>query len=166
MPIGHRRKRLLLAGILVVVVCVILWQYVVATSPVTITYAVEAAQQFYPKENNSINITCSNNGVRDAHFFIVLRLRNASLSTQTEQPYVQIDGSTIKFPFTLPRANSVLKPVFFLINNNATDFSFQVNFEKIDQTPLYGEITWYGFGYKWNETGRFFQHSQLMGSVT
>jgi hypothetical protein len=140
------------------------------TARPNIEYSISAnPTQIAPTDTGSVNLQCINRGGRIGSFNLVLTLTNCTLSTQTEQPYTQTYGATVKFPFTLQRAGNPKsgdrKTVFFTINENATAFSFDLSLEKVDLAPMSSLGTFYHLGYRWNETSRYFERAELFVSV-
>ena len=164
-PKDYRRNLAVIALIIVVSIAFLL-QYNSVTKSATVNYTLDInVSTYYPAENNAINITCSNSGDKGANFYLVLNMANASFSPQTEQPYLQVNSTTVKFPFTLHNGDSTVKPVFFSIDDNATGFSFNLSFEKVDQNTVYGQSLWYYVSYEWNETGGYYGLSEMGGTV-
>jgi len=159
----RKRKRILVGVAALVVLCLVVWQLLVAVMPITVAYEMNT-EQIYPPGTNALNVTCSNSGSRSARFNIVLTLENAFVSSQTMQPYIQVNARTVKLPFTLHGAESAVKPVFFLIDNNAASFSFHIRFETAESN-LYGSNVCYLKGYEWNATSETYRHTQLGLSV-
>ncbi len=166
MPSSHRKRNVLLVALFVLVLF-ITYQFIALSKPASFVYTLDSGvYRLYPNENNAINITCTNSGAKSASFYLVLKLENASFSPQTEQPYIQENSTKVKFPFTLHKGDSTVKPVFFLINDNVTVFSFSLSFEEVKQSAVYGESIYYYASYKWNETVKCYEQWILGRPIT
>lgn len=165
-PKNHRRNLAVIA-LIIVISSVFFLQYNWMAKPATVDYNLNIdINKYYPDGDNAINITCGNSGDKSASFYLVLSMTNSSFSPQTEQPYLQVNSATVKFPFTLHNGDSIVKPVFFSIDENATGFSFNLFFEKADQNKVYGQSSLYYVSYKWNETGKYYEQRGIGISVT
>lgn len=85
----------------------------------------------FPVGLNKINIICKNGGGQvDAYFHIILRLCNATFSSQTTMPYFLIDNQTVKFRFNLHQGEKIEKTVYFIVNERVSGFSIELSLEK------------------------------------
>ncbi len=167
MSSSHRKRNVLIVVSIALFLVIITYQFIGLTKPASFVYTLDSGvYRFYPNENNAINVTCTNSGAKSASFYLVLKLENASFSPQTEQPYLQVNSTTVKFPFTLNKGDSTVKPVFFLINDNVTVFSFSLSFEEVKQSAVYGESIYYYASYKWNETVKCYEQWILGRPIT
>ncbi|MGD6853005.1 MAG: hypothetical protein ACQCN6_13180 [Candidatus Bathyarchaeia archaeon] len=86
-------------------------------------------------DNSTINgacmsINCKNNGVLPATFDVTIAFSGATFSTDTPQPYEQINGSAAKFTFTLNGFEQKSHNVYFTIANSSrltASLSLQTN---------------------------------------
>ena len=80
-------------------------------------------------DNMLLSLECYNVGLMDGTFSIVLEFTNATFSTETRQPYLQINNSTVKFPLTLQSGEHQAIDVYFTVGSEVTDFNVKVSFE-------------------------------------
>jgi uncharacterized membrane protein len=168
---AHRKITISIILVVVLVLTIFFYEYAFQPRAADIEYSLGySGDVLYPDRNNTVTIQCGNRGNRDATFYLVLNLTNVSFSALTEQPYVQLNSTLVKFPFSLQGSGgsttSGSKSVFFTINENVTFFAFEVSLEKIDQNPRYSMGTFYYSSYRWNETSGNYQHWQMAVNVT
>jgi len=131
----YRRKRNILIYIVAALVLMLLiFQIDNVTRRAVVSYKIDTSvTQFYPDETNQIRIRCQNHGDRPASFYLDFHSINASFSAQPEQTYIQVSTTLVVVPFMLQESwfstNTVSKPVFFNIDANVTEFSFDILFE-------------------------------------
>ena len=168
MPSSNRKRNVMIVSVITIIIFVsafLIYEFFV---PTYIDFRIDdSVHRFYLTENNTMTILSRNLGGRDGNFYIVLRFTNASFSNKTEQPYLQVDNATVKFPFFLPGGGasmSLNKTVYFTINENVTVFSFYLSLEKRDPNPYV--LSFVSFvSYKWNETGKYYEMWQGVGGI-
>jgi len=172
---NNSRKRyitiLTIVVVIIVALSVFLYEFVFQTTSVAkIDYSIDDnVTKYYPDEKNSIVIRSSNNGDRDANFYLVLSFTNASFSNQTEQPYVEVNSTIVKIPFLLDKSGASMdassKSVFFKIDNNVTVFSFHLSLEKRDSNSLESLGSLYDLSYRWNAITKYYEQSEKLVAI-
>ncbi len=166
---AHKKRTLLIGFAVVLLLLIIFYSLYVGVGDAYVEYLIGNVPVFSRDANNSISIAAVNKGYDCATFYLTLSLTNASFSTLTEQPYVQVSNTSVKFPFILQGRGglptSIDKTVFFLINENVTGFSFYLSLEKVNQSPMSSLGIFYSVSYIWNETTRYYQQGQIAGSI-
>ncbi len=165
---SHKKRNIAIIAIIILVVSTIfVYQFTILTEPPRFIYGIDdSIYRFYPNSTNAINLTCSNTGYNEANFYLVLKITNASFSSQTESPYLQINSTTVKFLFSLQRGPTSVRSVFFSTDEGTEEFSFHLSFEKARQSTMSGQSIVYHVGYKWNETVKCYVRSDIWGSTT
>ncbi len=102
---------------------------------------------------NQIKIYCRNGGGMDGDFYLVLKFTNATFSTQTQMPYIQVDNSTVKVKFILHRGDSLEKDIFF-VADGTNDFSVGMSLEKASFVEFIKANAFFPtqISYRWNES--------------
>ncbi len=145
----------------------LIYLFVIA-APARIDYGIDySTNMFYPVENNTISIHYTNNG-GGGNFYLVLTLINGTFLEQTQQPYIQINSTTIKFPFYLHASFISKDPgsriVFFKINKDVDGFAFALSVEGNDSKPVYDQNAQYSYlGYKWSTASNSYEQSERKG---
>ena len=85
-------------------------------------------QLWAPIGNQSIVVNCKNGGDIDGNFQLIVTFTNATFSTQTSKPYT-MDGSEVSFPYTLHKADTGQKVIYYTIDKDAPSFSIQLSVE-------------------------------------
>jgi hypothetical protein len=96
-----------------------------------------------------IPVNCKNNGATTATFNITITFEGALFSTNTPQPYWQINSTAASFEFTLKVGEQQTTPVHFQIDGNADRFIISLSLDT-DQNnlfiePVRKENTFYGY---------------------
>ena len=109
---------------------------------------------------NHITVYCRNGGGMDGDFNLVVAFTNASVSSQTEQPYTKKDNSTVELKFVLHKEDAAERTIYFAVDKAAAGFSVKVSLERtnylqflfLKQNSLFPTQ----LAYCWNaETGNF-----------
>ena len=80
----------------------------------------------------------------EGNFNIVIELTYATFSTQTAQPYSQINNSTVKFPLTLNGGGHKTIDVYFNVGSDVDHFDVKVSFESSQALIRSAENNWGG----------------------
>jgi len=80
-------------------------------------------------EGMLVSVECYNVGLIDGTFTIAIEFTNASFSSETSQPYFQLNNSTVELPITLHGGEHRAVDVYFTVDNSATSFGVKVSFE-------------------------------------
>jgi hypothetical protein len=93
--------------------------------------------RFYYEGYNTVSAQCRNGGGMDGSFYLILRLRNATVSP--EQNFA-VNATMVKIPFVLHKSGASgdegSETVSFAIDKGVTGFSISISLEKQDQNPL------------------------------
>lgn len=84
---------------------------------------------------HAITINCDNAGNVDGNFTLKFSLVNATFSTQTSQPYSELNSNTVSFNMVLHKGDSATKEVYYAIDSGASGFSMSLSVEK-NSTPM------------------------------
>lgn len=126
----------------------------------------QASIDYWMDENATFNkglqsfwIHCKNGGGMDGDFSLVLTFINVTFSTQTLQPYLQPDNSTVEFRWLLHKDESAQKQVFFYANNTE-EFAIGLSLARTNPWDYFlltytGDYPTYQ-AYMWNETQNCF----------
>ena len=153
-----KMKYITLAGLIISAISVT-W-YIGITQP-SIDYWLEKPQPFI-RGLNSITIYCKNGGESDGDFCLVVTFINASFSNQTEQPYLQVDNTTVKIRFLLHKMEQNEKKIYFYVNETVETFSIHLSLEKINWYDILKPNPRYPteLEYEWNEAVKEFHPTQ------
>jgi hypothetical protein len=133
MTVSHKKRIVTIAAIIAVVFLVLA---IIIHNPfdpfanaIYIDYGVDGETQYFPTVGNTIKIGYilqGDRGSRDGSFYLALGFTNVSFSTQTQQPYVQVENRWVKFPFILherdPSTASDSRNVGFTVDEDVTGF--------------------------------------------
>jgi hypothetical protein len=166
----HTNRTISIIVIAILLSASLMYYYDLRTRPAYVDYSIDhTVSAVYANQTNTISISCNNWGDRDCSLYLVLRFQNASISSQTEQPYVQLDGRSAKFPFSLQKAGSPVhagsKTVFFTVDENVTSFSCYLSKEDNGLTPVSGAAPVNSILFRWNETTQTYEMSIAGGFV-
>ncbi len=81
-------------------------------------------------EDNPLTIYCKNTGHLAGTFDLELLFTNAHFSLKTSLPYQLVDDRTVKFTFTLQPGETQNRTMWFIIDNNVTDFYIDLSFRQ------------------------------------
>jgi hypothetical protein len=124
---SHRRA---VAVVALAVLIVASAAYVVWSTGPTIEYWLMTNQTYSATGNDAVTVKCRNTGQLAATFSLNLEFGNAAFSTQTSQPFTQLNGETVQFTFTLQPGETQSTLVCFTIDRNATDFYLDLSFQQ------------------------------------
>jgi hypothetical protein len=125
----HKRRNLLIYVISALILSLIAYEACDSSlGPTVVSYNLETeTNQFYGGQVNQFNISCTNLGIRETNFYLVVKSINASFIVGEQLNYVQINSTAIKILFKLNAFNvhtTNTKSVIFTIDANATGFGF------------------------------------------
>ena len=83
-------------------------------------------------QDNFLTLNCENTGHLTGTFDLVIAFVNAHVSLKTSLPYQLLDSKTAKFTFTLRADEKQSRDVWFVINDNVTDFYINLSFQQND----------------------------------
>jgi hypothetical protein len=119
-------------GILITVasmaVAIIVAMATIQSTQASIDYWLDKPDAFI-RGLNQISVHCNNGGGMDGDFNLILTFTNASISNQTEQPYIKVDNSTVKLKFVLHKGDATEQTVCFNVDGVA-GFSVKVTLER------------------------------------
>ncbi len=81
-------------------------------------------------EDNPLTMYCKNTGHLAGTFDLELLFTNAHFSLKTSLPYQLVDDRTVKFTFTLQPGETQNRTMWFIIDNNVTDFYIDLSFRQ------------------------------------
>jgi hypothetical protein len=81
-------------------------------------------------QDNPLTVNCQNTGHLPGTFDLQLSFTNAHFSYKTNLPYNLVDSGTVKFTFTLNPGETQSREVWFIIDNNVTDFYISLSFQQ------------------------------------
>ena len=168
MQSSHKKRNTAVVGIISIVVLIMAFLAYLNAQPLYIDYGIAEVSRFHPNDNK-ITIYYFDRGGKPGNFYLTLKFTNATFSNQTEQPYLQVNNTLVKFLFNKGwgsgwSATPINKTIFFAINYDAPSFSFELFDEKYDQNP----ISLYSYSvnsleYHWNETLNYYE---LKGGIS
>jgi hypothetical protein len=120
------RKVLFAVGLIAVIAGVSLIWFTVTP---TINYWLDINQSYQATGDHWIPVICTNSGILDGTFNLMVTFTNASFSTTTPQPYQQISSNAVKFTFTLHSSEQRTTNVHFIIDNNTDQFRISLSVE-------------------------------------
>jgi glucan phosphoethanolaminetransferase (alkaline phosphatase superfamily) len=125
------KKHIKIVGIvaLIAIIAVASVSIVWFTEP-SINYSIGSAYSYPGVGDNYLTVYCENVGYFSGTFDLVLQFEDANLSSSTSQPNLQLDSSTAKFTYTLQAGGNQSTVVYFLINDNVTDFYIFLSFQR------------------------------------
>ena len=80
--------------------------------------------------DNPLTVNCQNTGHLSGTFDLQLAFTNAHFSHKTSLPYNLVDSRMVKFTFTLQPGETQSRQVWFIIDNNVTDFYIGLSFQQ------------------------------------
>jgi hypothetical protein len=166
----HWKRTLFVIAMVILLSGSVMYYYDLGTRPAYVDYSIGRGEpQYYANATNSISISANNWGSRDANFYLILRFENASFSTQTTQPYVQVDSRAVKVPFSLRNSGAPVhsgsKTVFFTVDENVTSFSCYLHMESNGLPHVSGAAPVNSIIFKWNNTMQAFEPAMYGGFV-
>ena len=81
-------------------------------------------------EDNYLTMYCENTGRLAGTFDLELAFTNAHFSQKTSLPYQLIDNRTVRFTFTLKSGETQSRQMWFIIDNNVSDFYIYLSFKQ------------------------------------
>jgi hypothetical protein len=118
------------------------WRLGIQTNQASVDFSFVNAREVFYAGSNLILLDCRNGGDMDGDFNLVVTFTNASFSNQTEQPYLRVNDTIVKFGFVLPKGVSGSKWVYFSVSENVDGFSLALALEKVGANPLKPNATY------------------------
>jgi hypothetical protein len=128
--IRHKRLRKPAAIAAIIILAVSASAYLVWSVEPSIDYWLMANQTYPALGTNTVTITCQNDGDFAGTFSLKIQFGSAEFSNQTHQPYTQLDSRSAQFTYTLQPGERQTTPVYFTINNGASDFYIDLHFQQ------------------------------------
>ena len=154
------RKRRIITIIVIITIVHLVAFLIYQLTPAYIEYWIDdnSIRQVKPDEINAITITFKKWG-RHSSLHLTLKFTNASFSSQTEQPYIQTNSTTVQFPNL-----SGYKTVYFTVDKNVTGFSVKFIPDLYDPNLAIMKFV-SSLSFKWNETSKIYVPFQLGGGI-
>jgi hypothetical protein len=114
-----------------VLIAVVAGFYIVWSSEASIYYWF-VAPGTTATQDNYLTMYCENTGRLAGTFDLEIAFTNAHVSMKTSLPYQLHDSQTIKFTFTLHPGEQQSRQMWFIINQNVTDFYINLSFHQND----------------------------------
>jgi uncharacterized membrane protein len=112
---------------------------VIVIAAVATVWSVEASIDYWfvspytsATKDNFLTMNCQNTGRLSGTFDLVIDFVNAHVSLKTSLPYQLIDNQTAKFTFVLQPGEKQSREVWFIINENVSDFYINLSFQLKD----------------------------------
>ena len=103
---------------------------------------------------NSITVHCKNGGGMDGDFNLLVKFTNATISAQTEMPYMRVDDSTVSLgKFVVHKEDTKEQTIWFYVNQTES-FSVSVSLEKASLVEFIKANALFPtqLQYQWNES--------------
>ena len=98
----HKKRTRLTYIITTLVFGLLIFQiYDTALGPALVQCRIEPSGEYTVGTVNQFNVTATSFGRRTVDVYLVLNSVNASLQTQNQPDYIQVNGTTLKVPFSL-----------------------------------------------------------------
>jgi hypothetical protein len=136
---AYRRKRNLLAyAVLVIVFSLSAYQlYDYSLGWNYVSFGIEKTQTpIFVNQQNQFSVTCHSSGKRVISFYMTIRCANATLQTNNQQGYIQLNDTAIQIPFNFNGFGDEIKPVYFTANANVSSISIYPFIERQKDNPF------------------------------
>ncbi|MCL5877882.1 MAG: hypothetical protein M1540_08740 [Candidatus Bathyarchaeota archaeon] len=123
----YRKRNLVIYALFALLLSVPMYQaYDTTIGPAIVTYRLDTAEDhFSAGKTNTFNITCTNLGMRQTNFNLIVKAINASLIVTNQQNYLQTNNTTIEIPFNFNGLRDTQsQSVAFTIDQNVSAFVF------------------------------------------
>lgn len=134
----RRKRNLLFYAFLLLSLFLLVYQaYTVSLGPNYVSFSIEKTDTpIYAQQQNHFSVTCTSDGAKDIHFYMVIRSSNATLQTVEQQGYIQLNSTAIKIPFNFHGSGTQTKPVYFTADANVSSLAFIPSVERQKDSPM------------------------------
>ena len=155
-----KKRNIAIIGIFsVVVLTIAAFVYSTLQAPY-VDYGIDIVPHFYPNEYNTVTVYYFDRGGRPVNFYLTMGFTNATFNNRTEQPYLQINSTTVRILLNKGWGSAVSnnRTIFFAIDSNTNSFTLDLFLERYEQNPvyLYSQAVSH-LGYDWNKTSNRYE---------
>ncbi len=161
---NYRRKRIILIYcVFILVLGLLMFQMDNVYRRAFVNYSISTSyDKAYVGVVNRVVWSCGCFGGRSASFYLVISSINASFTLHYQRDYVLISNTTVKVPFSLSESSDS-EPVFFIIDDNVTSFSFSASLENRGWGGLEVSSALSSVTFVWNATENYYELNYASG---
>lgn len=134
----HRRRNVLAYTVIILIIGLTAYQaYNTYLGPNDVAFSIQKTETpIYSGQQNHFSVTCNSEGAKDIQFYMVIQSGNATVQTNGEQGYIQMNSTAIKIPFSFHGSGSQTKQVYFTADSNVSSIAFYPSIENQNNSPM------------------------------